>query len=91
MRKYKCNPPKPGWYLAWFNGTELNFPDCGELYERNAFYWTGEVWEDYRGMSSNFFHYVYKDVDRWSYLPKDHPKKEKKPSRNKVAPQGLYI
>lgn len=88
MRKYKCNPPKPGWYLVWFEGAELAFHALGELYECNAFYWTGEVWRDHTGVPSPIFIQVFPCMDRWSYLPKNHPKKEKVSSRKKV---DLYI
>lgn len=87
MRKYKCNPPNPGWYLAWFEGVRLNIGN-DPLDDRNAFYWTGEIWRDNTGFPATIFIQMFPCMDRWSYLPKGHPKKEKKPSRKKVA---LYI
>ena len=75
MRKFKKAPKKLGWYVAWFDGVELNFRtninDTG-----NIFYWDGYCWLNHHGHTSRFLDEGYKD-DRWSHLPKGHALRDK--------------
>ena len=73
MRKYKCNPPKSGYYVAWYNGSELNLPWLPTTHPNNLKYWDGTRWyNDAENGNTLFMTSLYED--RWSYIPKEKSK-----------------
>lgn len=75
MRKYKCNPPKPGYYIAWYDGDTVNKPWMLPTAHANLRYWDGTTWyQNEHEHGTMFMDYAYTTKDRWSYIPKEKSK-----------------
>lgn len=91
MRKYKHPPKKPGYYIAWYYGDELFCQNKHITHPDNAKYWDGKRWWHNGQGRPTMFMYPEYPTDRWSYLPKGHPYKEKKEVKPYTRKRSLYI